>query len=298
MSKNTKSTPFLMILVLSIIATQLFLNAFGINMTPRIGTIFQSWGKVASVIGCMYHPSLVAELNTLSTHFLYSDGKVPSETEKNRGELACNRGREFEFEAPPPIDVNDPSVTIKEPVKECFLKAISRSIVRKDSIGMKELDVEVLEIAADSDEESAAPEAKPVSKEESIRSIAVGVAADEPGAESKAFAPQSEVKVFFDEDEAPVAPKTEKLKKPCPDLEKLRKLDETVKLLDGYKFEQELQLVNQAKSNLEIQAFQAFKYLERSKRVRVMIRRNPTARPHPAIHESFNVLTVAEESEF
>src|SRR5688500_12613481 len=103
MKKNNKSTPFLMILVLSIIATQLSLKTFGVNVTPSLGTIIQSWGKVAGVIGSIYHPGLVAQLDTLSIHFLNTDGKVPLETEKPCGELACNPGNDFEFELPPPI---------------------------------------------------------------------------------------------------------------------------------------------------------------------------------------------------
>jgi hypothetical protein len=301
MKKNNKSTPFLMILVLSIIATQLSLKSFGVNVTPSLGTIIQSWGKVAGVIGHIYHPGLVAQLDTLSIHFLNSDGKAPLETEKPCGELACNPGKDFDFELPPPIDVNDPSVTIDEPAKECFVKVISRSIVKRESPGLKELDVEVLEIAADADAESAATEAKPEAIVESLRSIAVGITADEPEVENNAFAPLLENKAIVSEEEAQATPKPEKHKKPCSELEKLRKLDETVKLMYEYKFEPELQLVNQAKPNFDMDAFQAlqaFRFLDRAKRVRVVIRPQPLTLPRSSVKETFNLLTVAEESEF
>jgi hypothetical protein len=294
MRKNNKSTPFLMILVLSIIATQLFLKAFGVNITPSIGTIFHSWGKVASVIGCVYHPGLATQLDVLSNHLLHTDGKDMVETEKSRGELACNKDNDFEFEPPPAIDVNDPSVTIEEPVKVYFPKAISRCLGKKESLTIKELDVEVLQIAADSDEEGAEEEAKA----EGIRSIAIGIPADDPEAGSKVSAPQFENRVFYGESESQEAPKADKSKRPCQEMERLKKLEETRRLMDEFTFENVLPFVNPTIPNFEVQASQGNKYFDKAKRVRVVIRRNPLAVPLPSSNDTFNFLTVAEESEF
>ena len=298
MRKNNKSTPFLMILVLSIVATQLSLKAFGVNITPNIGTIFHSWGKVASVIGCVYHPGLATQLDVLSNHFFYTDGKVPVEAEKSCGELACNKVNDFEFELPPTIDVNDPSVTIEEPVRVYFPKVISRGLAKKESLDFKELEVEVLQIAADSDEDGGDSEGKPEEKGESLPSTAIGVPSDEPEAENKVSAPQYENRVFFAEDEPQVAPKAEKNKKPCQELERLKKLEETRRLMDEYNFENVLPFVNPTSPIFEVQASQGSKYLDKARRVRVVIRRSPLAMPRPSGSDSFNLLTVAEESEF
>src|SRR5205085_1654876 len=134
MKKNNKATPFLMILVLSIVATQLSLKAVGINITPSIGTVVQSWGKMATLIGGIYQPGFVAELGTLSNHLLCDEGKNPADTEKACGELACNRVNDFDFELPPPIDVNDPSVTIQEPIQQPSPKPMSRIISDQEII--------------------------------------------------------------------------------------------------------------------------------------------------------------------
>src|SRR5215212_1592523 len=112
MKKHNRTAPFLMILVLSVVATQLSLKAVGVKITPSVGTMVHSWGKMASMIGGVYQPGFVAELDTLSNHLLCTEGKAPAETEKSCGELACNKATDFEFELPPLIDINDPSVTI------------------------------------------------------------------------------------------------------------------------------------------------------------------------------------------
>jgi hypothetical protein len=294
MKKNNKSAPFLMILVLSIIATQLFLKAFGVDITPSIGTIFHSWGKVASVIGCVYHPGLATQLDVLSNNLLHTDGKAPVDAEKSSGELACNKGNDFEFEPPPTIDINDPSVTIEEPVKLYFPKAVSRCLGKKESLTIKELDVEVLQIAADADEESTEPEAKV----ESIRSIAIGIPADEPETENKVSGPQFENRVFWSEAEPQEAPKADKSKKPCQELERLKKLEETRRLMDEFTFENTLPFVNPTIQNFEVQASRGNRYLDKVKRMRVIIKRNAMAVPRPSGSDSFNVLNVAEESEF
>ena len=298
MRKNIKSTPLLMSLVLSIIATQLSLNAFGINIAPSLTTIIHSWGKVASMIGGVYQPDFVAELDALSNHFLCSDGKVLVDTEKPSGELACQKGNEFDFELPPPIDVNDPSVIIKEPVIEYCPKAISRTILKKESNEVEALASEVLQIAADSDEESPASETNSQAIEESVRSITTGIASDAAEPENKVFAPQFENKIFFSAEDAQVSPKAEKNRKPCPELERLKKFEETRKFLNEFQFETELQFVNERKPDFDTQAFQAHQFLEKAKRVRIIIKMNPLALPRPLNKESMNLLNIAEESEF
>lgn len=297
MNKKNKSTPFLMILVLSIIATQLSLKALGVNLTPGFDTLIHSWGKVAGVIGYVYHPGLVAELDTLSNHFLCTEGKVPPETEKSCGELACNRGSDFEFAPPPPIDVNDPSVIIEEPVQEFCVKAISRSTVKRENLDDEKLAVEVLQIATEADEESVAEEAKPEAKTESLRSIAIGLATDDSEAENKNLAPQFEDKIFVREDEFEVTPKPERTKKPCQELERLKKLEEFKKLLNEFQLETEWQLVNQSKLPFEAQASMAKKYFEKNKRLRVIIKMTPLALPTPTKPDTFDILVGPEESE-
>lgn len=297
MNKKNKSAPFLMILVLSIIATQLSLKAFGVNLTPSLGTIIASWGKVAGVIGCVYQPGLLAELDALSDHFLHTDSKVAQGTENLCGELACNQSTDFELEPPPPIEANDPSVTIEEPVQEFCVMAISRSTGKKEILDAEKLNVEVVQIAADSDEENAADEAKSEAKAESIRSIAVGITADDPEAESEASAPQFMEKIFVRGESFQVAPKPDGNKKPCQELERLRKLEETRKSLEEFQLETQFQLMNQGGQSFEFQASMAKKYLEKARRVRVIIKRNPLALPHSSKTDSLDFLTGPEESE-
>jgi hypothetical protein len=299
MKKNNKATPFLMILVLSIVATQLSLKAVGINITPSIGTVVQSWGKMASLIGGVYQTGFITELGTLSNHLLCNDGKVPAEAEKSCSELACNKVKDFEFELPPPIDVNDPSVTIEEPVQEPSLKAISRIISKREGEKATVLDVEVLEIAADADEDGSAAEPRAENGVETVRSIAVGIAVDEEEIETKPATLQPENRIFFFSDsEAAIAPKADKAKKPCPDVEKFKKLEEIKKLQEEFQLEPEWQFTEQTVPNFGVQALQASQSVEKPRRFRVIVKRNftflPLATPRAVNNESINFVNLAE----
>jgi hypothetical protein len=108
MKKINRKTPFLMMLVLSLVASQLFVKAFGINLTPSLGTIIHSWGRVANVLGVAYQPSFLAELDALGKHLFCNETQLIVDGEKSKGELACNKGDEFDFELPPTIDIKEP----------------------------------------------------------------------------------------------------------------------------------------------------------------------------------------------
>jgi hypothetical protein len=313
MKKINKSTPFLMILVLSLITSQLFLRAFGVNVTPSLGTMMKSWGKVASTVGFVYQPGFVAELDVLSNHFFCTEGKAPVEGEKPCGELACNRSDEFEFEPPPFIESKVPTWNEEgqgegechKPLRKIILKSAGRA--------------EVLEIAADAEE--SAPDAE--DKAETFpatgaTTFTVELTGDTPEAEFKSFPNRIEGRVYFTNTDAQVAPKAEKTKKPCPEQENLRRLEETKKLVEemknNYEFQQEnvfklnqenfvkinsaKKLVEELKANCELEAFQALKNFEKSKRMRFTVRIDPRDLPRLKANESFNVNNVAEESEF
>lgn len=298
MKKHNKTTPFLMILVLSMVATQLSLQAVGINITPSIGTMVHSWGKMASLIGGVYQPGFAAELDTLSNHLLCNEGKTPAETEKPCGDLACNKMKDFEFELPPTIDPNDQTVTIEEPVQEF----VPRTLIKLDAIpeekSLDMLSVEVLEIASDADE-GGAPVGGPAEKrEEAVRSIAIGIATEEPEAESKAAPTFFGDKVFFTTEEEPVAPKADKAKKPCSELEKTKKFEEIKKLQEEFQLEPEWYFTEQPTPSFAMQAYQASQNMERPRRVRVIIKRNftplPLALPRSLAKESINFVDVGE----
>jgi hypothetical protein len=297
MKKHNKTAPFLMILVLSMVAMQFSLKAVGINITPSMGTVVHSWGKMASMIGGVYQPGFVAELDTLSNHLLCNE-KAPADAETPCGELACNKVKDFEFELPPQIDLNDPSVTIEEPVQELSPKAMTRPVNTSEEGISDMLPLEVLEITADADEEGGAVGPAAEKGEEVIRSIAVGVASDEPEAESKATPAQFENKIFFTSDEAQSTPKADKIKKPCSDLEKLKKFEEIKKLREEFQLEPEWHYLEPAIPDFTVQTFQASQNLEKSKRVRIIIKRNtmllPLAMPRSAARESINFVDLAE----
>jgi hypothetical protein len=300
MKKNNKATPFLMILVLSIVATQLSLKAVGINITPSIGTVVHSWGKMVSLIGGVYQPGFVAELGTLSNHLLCDEGKAPAETESSCGELACNKAKDFEFELPPPIDVNDPSVTIEEPVQEPGLKAISKFISKQEDKKADVLDTEVVAITSDVDGSDIVAGPGTESSEEVVRSVAMGTVVDESAAESKPVTIQFENRIFFGDDETLAAPKADKAKKPCTDFEKFKKLEEIKRLQEEFQLEPEEEFVDpQTVHSFGVQVFQASQAaVEKTRRFRVIIKRSPMmlplARPHAVSNESINLVNVAE----
>src|SRR5205085_10200562 len=299
MKKNNKATPFLMILVLSIVATQLSLKAVGINITPSIGTVVHSWGKMVSLIGGVYQPGFVAELGTLSNHLLCDEGKAPAETESSCGELACNKAKDFEFELPPPIDINDPSVTIEEPIQEPCPKPINRFISKQEDKKAEVLDTEFLEIVADVAEDSSASEPGAESREEFVRSVTGDIAVDDSAAESKPVTIQFENRILFSGDEAQTSSNAEKAKKPCPDLEKFKKLEEIKKLQEEFQLEPEWQFTEQTVPGFGVQAFQASQSVEKPRRFRVIIKRSPMlmlplAAPRAVSNESVNLVNVAE----
>jgi hypothetical protein len=298
MKKYNKSTPFLMLLVLSLVATQLSLKALGFNVTPSIGTVVQSWGKMASILGGVYQPGFVAELDTLSNHLLCDEDKTAIEKESSRGELACNKMRDFEFELPPTIDVNDPTVTIEEPLQIPTPKSYTRPEGRSEMDQPTVLDLEVLEIAADADSEGGVVEGPAERREEAVRSIAAGVTADESEAEGKAGPSQMNERVFFSTDESPASPKVDKQKKPCAELERMKKLEEIKRLQDEFQLVPEWNYPEQPATSYMVQAFQARQGIEKSRRVRVIIRNNfmllPLAKPRIAANDSINFVDVAE----
>jgi hypothetical protein len=298
MKKNNKTTPFLMILVLSIVATQLSLRAMGINITPSMGTVVHSWGKVAGLIGGVYQPGFITELGTLSNHLLCNEGKVLVETENSCSELACNKVKDFEFELPPPIDVNDPSVTIEEPVQEPSVKTVNTITGRQEYPKTEPLHVERMEIVADAYEDGSVAEPKAESREELVRPADVGFAAVEPEAENKLIITQPDNRVSFSDEEATAAPKAEKAKKPCPDVERLKKLEEMKKLQEEFQIEPDGQFVQQTMPGFGFQAFQASQSFEKSKHIRVIIKWTPSMLhmivPRSADKENVNLVNTAE----
>lgn len=298
MKKHTKTAPFLMILVLSMVATQLSLKAVGINITPSIGTMVHSWGKMASMIGGVYQPGFVAELDTLSTHLLCNDGKAPADAEKPCGELACNNLKDFEFELPPPIDLNDPTVIIEEHFQDPGPKAINRLVNHSEESLPEVLDFERLEIAEGVDVESSGVGTTAEKTEDLVRSNANGAAADEPEAESKPTPAQFETRIYITGDETQAGPKADKLKKPCSELDKVKKFEEIKKLREEFQLEPEWPYLEPAIPDFTVQTFQASQNLERARRVRVILKRNtillPLALPRATIKESINFVDLAE----
>lgn len=285
MKKNNKTTPFLMILVLSIVATQLSLKAVGINITPSIGTVVQSWGKMAALIGGIYQPGFVAELDTLSNHILCDEDKAAAEAEKPCGEIACNRVKDFDFELPPPIDVNDPSVTIHEPIQEASPKPMSRIISNQEDKKADASSTEIVEgEVADADEEGDGLRPAAETRQEPVRP-AVGIILEAPEPEGKPATGPSESRVSIYSDEIQTAPKDEKAKKPCADVEKYKKLEEIKELEEKFQLKPDGQYIEQTAPIFEVQIFQAAQTFqanqsfEKVKRATVRMKRVPIMLP-------------------
>jgi hypothetical protein len=279
-----------MMLVLSLVTSQLFMNTFGISLTPSLGTIVHSWGKVASVLGFAYQPSFLAELDALSNHMLCNEKPIIIDGEKSNGQLACNKGNEFDFELPPTIEIREPDYGI-EPAKVSCLKSINKPWMLKD----KNLDIEVLEMAADIDDETPSTEAKEEATSVVLpAAVATEASTDTPEADTKASIFNWETKVSTSGDEVQSSPKPEKLRKPCPNEQEQIRKEELRRLEEGRKYLEEV------KENCDIPFFQAMiakKSFEKVKRYRVIVRVAPQLLSRPLIN-NLEMLTGPDESEF
>jgi hypothetical protein len=297
MKKINRKTPFLMMLVLSLVASQLFVRAFGINLTPSLGTLVHSWGRVASVVGLVYQPSFLAELDALSTHLLCNDKPITVDSQQSNGELACNKGNEFDFELPPAIEIKEPDYG-EEPIKTCGLKSINKNWVLKD----KDLDVEVLEMTADVEGDTPISEGRDEATTVVVlppTATAAETSTDAPEAEVKAPTPVYENKLMMTGEEVPSAPKPEKLRKPCPSEQEHLRKEELRRLEESRRFIEEI------KENCDIPSYQALqaarnfegKSFEKMKRYRFIIKVAPQILPRSVIN-NLELVTGPDESEF
>ncbi|MBI3653432.1 MAG: hypothetical protein HY231_20570 [Acidobacteria bacterium] len=288
MKKLSRKTPFLMLLVLSLIASQLFLKAFGINLTPSLGTLAHSWSRVASAVGFVYQPGFAAELDALSHHLFCDEKGQPVDREEFCGEMACYKGNDFDFEMPPAIEITEPDYGV-EPEKPGCWKSAYKQILLQD----KKLETEVVEIATDADENSADADGKSEGTAVSSSTPATGEAATGAAeADAKTSVTTVENKIFMTTDDERVAPKADKIRKPCPEQrplkrEELQRLEENLKNFEERKMNYDIPLV---------QALQTLKRLEKTKHFRIIVRLSSPVSPH-AFTSAPSSLAGLEESE-
>lgn len=111
-----KSTPVLMILVLITAVMPLSLNVLGfnLNLTQAAGSIFSTWGRAVSFVGCAYQPTLMAELVAFTGEIPCQDSTRQEAIAPAADQLASNQEQITMDEVVSAEPVAAPELTLQE----------------------------------------------------------------------------------------------------------------------------------------------------------------------------------------